>query len=258
MQRAEQARRKQSCDSLPRAPAAPTTPPVEGERAPSAAQIAAAGEVIDPEVVRQATPVPETADLICAVAKDLKAGPEDVRLGARATEADLKSMSEQGTLASYRIIHIATHGAVAGTINAHAEPGLILTPPSKGTMRDDGYLSASEVASLRLDADWVILSACYTASPGAENAEALSGLASAFFYSGARALLVSHWAVEAGTTVELVTKMISALAKDPALGRAEALREAMLSLIKTGQARQAHPALWAPFIVVGEGAVPRL
>ena len=79
---------------------------------------------------------------------------------------------------------------------AGAEPGLILTPPGEATPEDDGYLSASEIAGLKLDADWVILSACNTAAGGAEGAEALSGLARAFFYAGARSLLVSHWAVE--------------------------------------------------------------
>jgi CHAT domain len=76
--------------------------------------------------------------------------------------------------------------------NWSAEPGLLLTPPQMGTEVDDGYLSASEIAGLKLDADWVILSACNTAAGEAKGAEALSGLARAFFYAGARALLVSH------------------------------------------------------------------
>ena len=52
------------------------------------------------------------------------------------------------------------------------------------------------MATLKLDADWVVLSACNTAGPdGTLGGESLSGLARAFFYAGARALLVSHWAV---------------------------------------------------------------
>jgi CHAT domain-containing protein len=102
---------------------------------------------------------------------------------------ELKTMSERGTLANYRVQHFATHGAVAGAFLAKSELGLILTPPEIATARDDGFLSASEVAGLKLDADLVILFACYTAAGGAENAEALSGKASGFFYAGARALL---------------------------------------------------------------------
>jgi CHAT domain-containing protein len=63
--------------------------------------------------------------------------------------------------------------------------------------RKDGLLTASEVTELRLNADWIVLSACNTAAGGEKgNAEALSGLARAFFYAGARALLVSHWSVD--------------------------------------------------------------
>lgn len=64
----------------------------------------------------------------------------------------------------------------------------------KATEADDGLLTASEVARLKLNAEWVVLSACNTAAGDKPGAEALSGLARAFFYSAARALLVSHWA----------------------------------------------------------------
>lgn len=53
----------------------------------------------------------------------------------------------------------------------------------------------------------MILSACNTAGgqDTDQGAEALSGLARAFFYAGARALLVSHWAVNSVATVKLIT-----------------------------------------------------
>ena len=138
-----------------------------------------------------------------------------------------------------------------------AEPGLLLTPPEAPSEEDDGYLSASEIAGLKLDADWVILSACNTAAGGAQGAEALSGLARAFIYAQARALLVSHWEVDSATTVKLVTGAMKRLAADKAMGRAEALRQSMLALIDRDAAREVHPAYWAPFVVVGEGGAHR-
>src|SRR6202007_1677056 len=117
----------------------------------------------------------------------------------------------------------ATHGAVAGDIATTSEPGLILTPPDKPTETDDGYLSASEIAALKLDADWVILSACNTGAGGAKGGEALCGLARAFFSVGGRALLVSHWEVASASTVKLITKAVAELQSDPQIGRAEAL-----------------------------------
>src|SRR5262249_43805289 len=163
---------------------------------------------------RSQVPLPETADELCAVARDLGASDQDVWLGNRATEAEIKRLSEAGELAKYRIIHFATHGALAGQIGSNSEPGLILTPPAHATERDDGYLSASEIAQLKLDADWVILSACNTAAGNAGGAEALSGLARAFFYAGSRALLVSHWAVASDPTVKLITGAVKKMASD--------------------------------------------
>jgi len=138
--------------------------------------------------------------------------------------------------------------------NSNSEPGLLLTLPDTPSEEDDGYLTASEIAALKLDADWVILSACSTAAGGATGAEALSGLARAFFYAQARALLVSHWEVDSDATVKLITGAVSEIARHKRVGRAEALRRAMLALIAKGKPEEAHPAYWAPFVLVGECA----
>jgi CHAT domain-containing protein/tetratricopeptide (TPR) repeat protein len=207
--------------------------------------------------IRSQVPLPETADELCAVARDLRVTEKDIWLANRATEAEIKRLSAAGELAKYRIVHFATHGALAGQIGTNSEPGLILTPPLTATEEDDGYLSASEITTLKLDADWVILSACNTAAGDAEGAEALSGLARAFFYAGARALLVSHWAVASDATVRLTTGAVERMAADKRIGRAEAMRQSMLALIDKGEPYEAHPAFWAPFVVVGEGGAER-
>jgi CHAT domain-containing protein len=84
--------------------------------------------------------------------------------------------------------------------------------------------------------------------------QALSGLARAFIYAQARALLVSHWEVNSKATVKLITSAMTEMATDGRVGRAEALRRAMLTLIDKGSTFEAHPSNRAPFIVVGEGA----
>ena len=212
------------------------------------------GSLADLSHIRRQEPLPETADELCAVAQDLKVDARDIRLGAQATEREVKRLSASGELANYRMVHFATHGVLAGQLDGSREPGLILTPPGQPSDEDDGFLSASEIAALKLDADWVILSACNTAAGAATSAEALSGLARAFFYAQARALLVSHWAVYSDATVKLITMAIREMASNPKVGRAEALRRSMLALIDKGEPHEAHPAFWAPFVVVGEGS----
>jgi CHAT domain-containing protein len=199
----------------------------------------------DISAVRELTPLPDTAAELKTIAKMLDAPPDAVNLREAATETRLKSMP----LSDYRIIAFATHGLVAGDLSGLAEPALVLTPPDVPTDTDDGLLTASEIAALKLNADWVVLSACNTAAGGEEGAEALSGLARAFFYAGARALLVSHWAVYSEAATELTTKTFASLAAAPDIGRAEAFRQAMLDLIAHGK----PPGYWAPFVVVGEG-----
>nr|WP_262423227.1 CHAT domain-containing protein [Brevundimonas denitrificans] len=171
-----------------------------------------------------------------------------VRMGEAATETAVRQ-TDREALSRARFVVFSTHGLLAGS--DQAEPGLVLTPPSIGTAEDDGYLSASEAAELRLSADFVVLSACNTAaSDGQPGGEGLSGLARAFFYAGARSLVVSHWEVSDAATTELMTRTFAAL-DDADIGeRARALREGMRAV--RDNPRWAHPAYWAPFTLVGE------
>jgi CHAT domain-containing protein/tetratricopeptide (TPR) repeat protein len=240
-------------------------PEADGRREPAAAgartaaaRIELRGGIASLAQVKRQMPLPETADELCAVAAQLKAdAARDIHLGSRASEREIKRLNASGELASYRMLHFATHGVLAGTLDGAHEPGLIMSPPETATEEDDGYLSASEIAGLKLDADWVILSACDTAAGSATSAEALSGLARAFIYAGARTLLVSHWPVYSEATVKLVTRAVREMAGDARVGRAEAMRRAMLALLEEGTPEEADPSFWAPFVVVGEGAARR-
>ncbi len=179
-----------------------------------------------------------------------------VYLGERARVARVKALSASGELARARVVHFATHGLLAGQTamfaKNKAEPALLLTPPDKASEEDNGLLTASEVAQLNLNADWVVMSACNTAAGSNEGAEALSGLARAFFYAGARSLLVSHWAVDSEAAVAITTGAVNAMKAEPKIGRAEALRRAEAALIAKG-GDNAHPSVWAPFVLVGNG-----
>jgi CHAT domain-containing protein len=119
-----------------------------------------------------------------------------------------------------------------------------------------------KILRLKLDADWVVLSACNTAAGAGAGAEAVSGLGRAFFYAGTRALLVTNWSVHSASARELNVDLFRRQSADPSLGRGEALRQAMMSMVDgpgfvDGSGKTlfayAHPLFWAPYSVIGEG-----
>jgi hypothetical protein len=204
--------------------------------------------------------LPDTIQELQDVASSIGADPSrDVKLGRQATEAAVRGAD----LRNRRVVMFATHGLVPGDLEGLTQPALALTPPSiAGGGSGDGLLTADEILSLRLDADWVVLSACNTAAADADAAEAVSGLGRAFLYAGARSLLVTNWAVDSTAARLLTSELFRSQAADRALSRAEALRRAMVTLMdhdatnpSGGQAgyTYAHPMFWAPFSLIGDG-----
>jgi CHAT domain-containing protein len=206
---------------------------------------------VDLAGLREMDRLAESADELRDIAKVLGVPATDVRLGKDATEAAVKSAK----LDDYRVLHFATHALVAGetaNFTDMAEPALVFTPPQVPTEEDDGLLTSSEIAMLKLNSDWVILSACNTADGDKPGAEALSGLARAFFYAGARSLLVSNWYLDTKAAVQLTTHTVQAMEQEKAMLPAQALRRAMLEFVDNPKSvDDPYPGVWAPFIVVG-------
>lgn len=202
--------------------------------------------------------LPDTRTEVQAIGKTLGVGSDDLKLGFAATETAVK----QARLDQYRIVYFATHGLVSGDLEkfakAKAEPALALTIPDNPTELDDGLLQASEIAQLKLNADWAVLSACNTASADGVGAEALSGLARAFLYAGARSLVVSHWDVADEATKALMSSLFDISSKNRSLSHGQAMQQAMLKWLNDAKSEdEAHPRFWAPFVVVGEPAKGR-
>jgi CHAT domain-containing protein len=193
------------------------------------------------------------------IARALKADEaKSVFLGKDANEERVKTMA----LKDYRVLAFATHGLVPGELDGLTEPALALSSPEVAGVPGDGLLGMAEVLALKLDADWVVLSACNTASGDGAGAEAVSGLGRAFFYAGTRAILATNWPVHSVSAARLTTDLFRRQAADGA-NRAEALRQAALALIDgkgfedQGTGRElfayAHPLFWAPFSLYGDG-----
>jgi CHAT domain-containing protein len=202
--------------------------------------------------------LPETAEEIQSMALAMNANPDrDVFIGAQANEQQVKKMD----LSQYKVIAFATHGLAPGDLDGLLQPALALSSPKVAGIDGDGLLKMEEIFSLWLNADWVVLSACNTGAVKEHGTEALSGLCRAFFYAGARALLVTNWPVETNSAKALTTDLFMRQAKNPMFTRAEALRQSILFLIDKGSYidpvsgkmafSYAHPIFWAAFSLVG-------
>jgi CHAT domain-containing protein len=199
------------------------------------------------DILRALPPLPDTAHEVQAVAAQMGAG-STVLLGAQASEPNVRAQA----LDQYRVVYFATHGLLPGELHCAGEPGLALTPPAVATSTNaDGFLSASEIAALKLNADLVVLSACNTAQESNRfGGGSLQGLADAFFASGARAVLASHWEVPSQATTQLMIGVFNGAGHQQ--GLAQALRQSQLTLISQGAT--AHPFNWAAFTIIGEGS----
>jgi CHAT domain-containing protein len=207
--------------------------------------------------------LPETALEVRSMAMAMDADvTKSVFVGRNASEATVKQMDLSGV----KVLAFATHGLIPGDLNGLLQPALALSSPRVVGGADDGLLTMGEILGLKLNADWVVLSACNTGSGQGAGAEAVSGLGLAFFYAGTRALLVSNWPVETTSAKALTTDLFRRQAKDHDLSRAEALRQAMEGMIdqkgyidpETGKTvfSYAHPLFWAPFSLIGDGGGP--
>jgi CHAT domain-containing protein len=216
-------------------------------------------EEVDSAELAMLPRLPDTADELKSIALALQADPSKIlNLGKAANEQAVKTM----TLSGFKVVAFATHGLVPGELNGLTQPALALSSPAVTGGDGDGLLTMEEILGLKLDADWVVLSACNTGAGTGAGAEAASGLGRAFFYAGTRALLVTNWSVHSQSARELVTDLFKRQADDPKLTRGEALRQAMMALAdgpgyigadgKT-EFSYAHPLFWAPYSIIGDG-----
>ena len=200
---------------------------------------------VEPTALKTLPRLPHTRDEIQAIAATFPRGRRTVLLGEAATEARLR----RSALGEASVITFATHGLLPGETDGNREAALVLTPPeTPADPEDDGLLMASEISQLSLDQPLVFLSACNTAGAG-RSGRAFSGLPEAFFAAGARGVVASHWPVRDDAAALLSARTIALTSEGVPV--AEALRRAQKELRESDLRGADHPAVWAPFAVIG-------
>jgi CHAT domain-containing protein len=200
--------------------------------------------------------LPDTSTELEEIGKAIGASDGDIFLHQQASVKQVMSTD----LSNRKVVMFATHGLVPGELNGLTQPALALSSPDVTGDKDDGLLTMDKVITLKLDADWVVLSACNTAAGEGAGSEAVSGLGRAFFFAGAKALLVSNWPVDSVASRTMMTDLFKNQQKAQGTSKAELLRQAMLNQIDQGGMKEggsmkyayAHPLFWAPFVVVGD------
>lgn len=229
---------------------------------PSAAQLAASFPADrcaqDARLAAGLGRLPGSRPEVQFAARYVGASEADLRFGAAFTEDGLRAAN----LGQYRVVHLATHGLLPGELSCIREPSIVVSPKPGARDAATAFLGASDILTLKLDADLVILSACNTAGTATglqgratDAGEAVSSLARSFFFAGARGLLVTHWEVPDRAAAITVSSMMRR--QQESGDSATALRGAQLLLLdEAGQnlpAAYAHPYFWASFALIGDG-----
>ena len=199
--------------------------------------------------------LPDTNEEILEISKVFNVKPErDIFLQKRANLQEVLKVD----MSNRKVVMFSTHGLVPGELDGLNQPALALTNPEVQNLKGDGLLTVDTILTMKLDADWVVLSACNTAAGEGEGAEALSGLGRAFFFAGARAILVSSWPVDSEASRKLMTDLFKRYVQEKGVSKPRALQQASLHLLDEGvpddqkaKYTYSHPLFWGPFTMVG-------
>ncbi len=144
----------------------------------------------------------------------------------------------------FPLIHLGTHGCFnsKGCPNFGMEANTILFANNEQYhIRDAALLGLTKT-------EIIVLSACQTAKEAESDGLKLSGLAFVFERAGAKSVMASLWSAEDTVSAEITTQFYTNLKQG--MSKSEALRQAKLSHLKTGE--KSHPFFWSPFILIGE------
>jgi CHAT domain-containing protein len=162
-----------------------------------------------------------------------------VLIGAEAREERVKDAAP-----SSDVLHFATHALVNDSQPLYSS--IVL---AGGDAAEDGLLEAREILGSDLRADLVVLSACSTARGEISPGEGLVGLTWSFLIAGASSTVAAQWPVVSKSTAELMIAFHKQLTSSPSMGKAEALRQAQLGIMR--KRGYEHPFYWSPFVLVG-------
>ena len=167
-----------------------------------------------------------------------------LRTGAGASE----SYARQPGLGDFTLIHVAAHAVVS---DDDLGGSALALAPGSGL---DGFLTAGDLAALKLNAELVVLSGCRTAGGVVIAGEGIQGLTAPLLAAGSRRVLATGWRIRDADAARFMEIFYRELPLDGQVGAA--LRRAKLAARSAGMSA----AVWGAFVLVGDplgGFVPR-
>lgn len=164
--------------------------------------------------------------------------PSELLLNEEFTNHNLQALIRQ---LPYPVVHLATHGQFSSNIN---ETFIVSWNDTIGVEALEEMIKGRDFTQ-SAPIEMLVLSACQTASGDERAALGLAGIA---VRSGARSTLASLWSVSDNSTAELMVKFYENL-NNPNLNKAEALRQAQLTLLHSPEYKK--PYYWSSFVLIG-------
>lgn len=159
---------------------------------------------------------------------------------------------EEATKASFaralsdtRVVALISHGNSSSDLKLN----------DKGIYLQDGFLGMQEVYGLKVNSDFLVLTACETGRGFRDRGEGSIGLVRAFTAAGARSILSANWEIDEKSSLDILSRMFRHLGGG--MSRTEALVLAKREHLASCMPREGNPLYWAGLNLVGDdGPIP--
>ena len=160
--------------------------------------------------------------------------------GTEATEGVFKDIASD-----YGVLHLAMHTIVNNDNPMFSKLVFYLNNDSL----EDGMLNTYELYDMNLNAKLAVLSACNTGSGALQAGEGVMSLARGFISAGCPSIIMTLWALEDKSGLEIMTSFYKLFARSKSSDYA--LWQAKLTYLQNADKLKAHPYFWSAYVMIG-------
>ena len=187
--------------------------------------------------------LPQTKQELIDLAVSSGGSSKDLYMKKQVNLKNIKNLLESN---SERIV-IASHAFSSNSFPFTKESGIVLS----GESQESSFISASEIAQLQIDSNWIVLSACDTGFPQNSYSKNYSSLAKSFLAAGVDSVLISNWNIETNTSARITKQLFNEVWLNEETTKHQALKASSEDLRKDlSKEYHVHPAFWGAYSIV--------